>query len=120
MEWKRPSAELGGVLARAIAGFDCQKRIMFGASVYTVNGNMFAGVHGDNIFLRLAGADREAIAAAHAGVAPFEPVKGRVMSEYVTVPSSLYRDAAALHQWLERSYEYVGTLATKKPKPRSR
>ncbi len=53
MEWKKPSPELGALVEKAVVTFDCRKKMMFGAPVYTVNGNMFAGVHEDHIFLRL-------------------------------------------------------------------
>lgn len=43
---------------------------------------------------------------------------GTVMRGYVSVPAELLADAEALSRWLDRSYEWIGTLApkpTKKP-----
>ena len=42
-KWKKPSRELGALLETALDSFDCQKKTMFGAPVFTVNHNMFAG-----------------------------------------------------------------------------
>lgn len=44
------------------------------------------------------------------------PVKqyGAVMRGYVSVPADLLDDTAALAQWFDKSYEWIGTL---KPKP---
>jgi len=36
---------------------NCGYRKMFGYTAYFFNGNMFVGVHGDKLFLRLSDAD---------------------------------------------------------------
>ncbi len=71
MAWKKASVELGGLLAEAIESFDCQRKMMFGAPVYMVNGNMLAGVHQDSIFVRLSAENRAAVQAACDEAAPF-------------------------------------------------
>ena len=88
---------------------------MFGAPVYTVNRNMFSGVHASNIFLRLPDADRNKI-ASYDEAAPFEPVPGHIMKEYVTVPPALYEDKEAFQVWLRRAYEFASKLPAKEPK----
>lgn len=120
MEWKKASLELGATLEAAMKDFDCRKKNMFGAPVYVVNGNMFTGVHQDNIFLRLSEADRREVIQKYKGVAPFEPLKGRVMKEYVVIPEEIYRNPALLREWLKRGYDFAGSLAPKPPKGRSR
>jgi TfoX/Sxy family transcriptional regulator of competence genes len=90
MEWEKPSAELTKLLDSVMTGFPGQKKVMFGAPVYVINGNMFAGVHGKSIFIRLSEGDRREITASVPGTAPFEPVKGHVMKEYVEVPAAVY------------------------------
>lgn len=116
-KWKKPSRELGTLLEAALASFDCQKKTMFGAPVFTVNHNMFTGIHGDNIFVRLPEADRKEITSS--GAKPFEPMPGHAMKEYMVLPESVYRDSKALQEWLKRAYDYVATLAPKEPKRRA-
>jgi TfoX/Sxy family transcriptional regulator of competence genes len=120
MEWKKPSKELADLLAKAIEPADCQKKTMFGAPVYTVNGNMFTGVHEDHLFLRLSEADRKGLAAHFKEAKPFEPVKGRIMKEYMVAPPAVYTNREILQQWLKKSYGFAESLPVKKTKPRSR
>lgn len=86
---------------------------MFGGLGSFVNGNMFAGALGTQIFLRLAEADRASI-LREPGSGPFEPVKGHAMAEYVVVPASWRRDPARLHEWLGRSLDWVAAMPPKK------
>ncbi|MFH0914166.1 MAG: TfoX/Sxy family protein [Chloroflexota bacterium] len=116
MEWKKPSKELGELLEAAVSPLDCRKKLMFGAPVYVVNHNMFTGVHGDNIFVRLSPADQEQIVKSYPPATPFEPLKGRVMKEYLVVPAELYRDEPAFRDWLRRAYDYAASLPPKKGK----
>lgn len=69
--------------------------MLFGSLVCTVNGNMFTGVHQDNLFIRLSEQDRQDILEAHDEVAPFHRLEGCVMKEYAVLPESLIRDAAS-------------------------
>jgi TfoX/Sxy family transcriptional regulator of competence genes len=116
MKWEKASPELGELLAGAISGMPVEKKIMFGAPVYTVNRNMFAGVHASNIFLRLSETDRKRIVADYDEAAPFEPVRGHVMKEYVTVPPSLHEDRKAFQTGLRRAYDFASKLPTKAAK----
>jgi TfoX/Sxy family transcriptional regulator of competence genes len=116
MKWEKASPELGKLLDGVVAVLHAEKKIMFGAPVYTVNRNMFAGVHASNIFLRLSETDRKRIVADYDEAAPFEPVRGHVMKEYVTVPPSLYEDGKAFQAWLRRAYEFASKLPTKAAK----
>jgi TfoX/Sxy family transcriptional regulator of competence genes len=112
-EWKKSSPGLAKVLDAALLRFTCDKRPMFGSPVFWINRNMFAGVHQDSIFIRLPEADRGEIAKKFPGTVPFEPLKGRVMKEYVVVPQSLYADAKALDEWLRRAHAYAASLPPK-------
>jgi TfoX/Sxy family transcriptional regulator of competence genes len=118
MKWEKASPELGKLLEEALADFHVEKKIMFGAPVYTVNRNMFTGVHQSNIFLRLSETDRKKIVYAYDEAVPFEPVHGHVMKEYVAVPPSLFEDRAAFQVWLRRAYEFTSALPAKEPKKR--
>ncbi|WP_091688811.1 TfoX/Sxy family protein [Methanococcoides vulcani] len=56
--WKKASEELGELIGEAVSEYDVEFRKMFGSPVYFVNGNMFIGVHGDGIMLRLQEEDQ--------------------------------------------------------------
>jgi TfoX/Sxy family transcriptional regulator of competence genes len=111
MVWRKPSPELIRFLDEVLASYQCQRKPMFGSPVYWVNGNMFAGVHQGSLFVRLSEADRQAIFAASDEAAPFEPMPGRPMKEYVTLPESL------LPEWVERAHRYALTLPPKVAAP---
>ena len=116
MAWKKPNKELTEFLEEKMASFDCQKKMMFGSQVYFVNNNMMCGVHQDDIFTRLSEKDKEDIFASYDEASAFEPMKGRIMKQYVVLPESLYNDSEKLDEWLERSYNYVSSLPLKEPK----
>ncbi len=85
---------------------------MFGNLGAFVRGNMFAGVFGKAVFLRLPEDDRAA--AAGLGAGPFEPLPGRPMKDYVVAPVGWLSDGRLLRGWLERSLEYAQDLPRKK------
>ena len=62
---------------------------MFGCPVFFVNSNMFSGVFEDDIFIRLSEKDRKELFSKYDEAAPFEPMKGRKMKEYVVLPESI-------------------------------
>jgi TfoX/Sxy family transcriptional regulator of competence genes len=95
-----------------------QRRAMFGYPAAFVNGNMLASIFQDRIMIRLGDAER-ALALAIEGARPFEPMPGRAMKEYVDLPTSVTRDAAALGQWLQRARDYAASLPPKKSKKKS-
>lgn len=120
MDWEKASPELSDILAQAAEPFALvEKRKMFGGLSLFMNGHMFAAVHGKKIVLKLGEADR-AKAQSQAGAAPFEPMPGRVMKEYVVVPKEVWSDPESLEQWLRRSIEFVGSLAPKEPKAKKK
>lgn len=94
---------------------DVTLRPMFGNLSAFVGGNMSMGVYGDDLFLRLSDGDRAELLKVE-GAAPFEPMKGRPMKEYVVVPRSWARDASKLNPWVTRSLEWSRGLPAKKPK----
>ncbi len=118
--WKKPSEALGSILADAVADLDCQPRKMFGCPCYFVNNNMFAGVHEDNLILRLSPEDREAIAAEHDEVGHFEPMAGRPMREYMALPEPVDDEEATLLRWVDRAYAFAASLPPKEKKTRKK
>ncbi|MFA6002019.1 MAG: TfoX/Sxy family protein [Thermoleophilia bacterium] len=117
MKWRPAPDELVRIFTEAVAAYlpGAQLRKMFGYPAAFFNGNMFAGLHQENMILRLSESDRARL-LMHDESAPFEPMPGRIMKEYVTVPPSIYDDPVKLKQWLNNSYVYAQSLPPKKPK----
>lgn len=90
-------------------------RPMFGNVAAFVDGNMFAGVFGADLFVRLDDDSREQLIAE--GGARFEPMPGRPMREYVTLPPTWHDDHRRARGWLERSLDWARTLPPKRTKP---
>src|SRR6188472_3654836 len=94
------------------------ERPMFGQRSAFVNGNMFMGIFGQDLLLRLPEQDREAVIAA--GGAVFEPMAGRPMREYVILPSAWRSKPATLRKWVARSLDHVEQMPPKASKPKKR
>ena len=116
MQWKKAPAELVEFINEKMKGKNCDYKKMFSYPAYFLNGNMFAGLHGDKLFLRLSDAEIEEIKRDYKGVAAFEPVSGHVMKGYVVLPKSLYSDDKLFAQWLGKSMKYAAELPPKKAK----
>ena len=86
---------------------------MFGNLGAFVNGNMFAGLFGPSIGVKLADDDRAELAAVE-GAGPFGPAE-RPMGGYLSLPPSCTTEQAAA--WVDRARTYIATLP---PKPRKR
>ena len=117
LEWKKVSQESADMLKKALADFHCEQKKMFGCPADFVNGNMFAGVHGEGLFLRLPVDAQLEFMAAHPEVTILEPMPGRRMKEYVVVPGSVLADEPVFLKWLSRSFDYAMSLPPKAPKP---
>jgi TfoX/Sxy family transcriptional regulator of competence genes len=88
---------------------------MFGNLGAFVNGNMFMGLFGSDIGLRLAPQDKAEMEGID-GAGPFGPAD-RPMSGYVSLPASM-RDTPAASSWARRAFEYAAELPPKVPKAR--
>lgn len=84
---------------------------MFGQLGAFVNGNMFAGLFGSSIGVKLPEPDAAELAAGGGG--PFGPAE-RPMGGYLSLPESLSEAEAA--GWVERAAAYVGTFPPKAKK----
>jgi TfoX/Sxy family transcriptional regulator of competence genes len=87
---------------------------MFGQLSAFVNGNMFMGIFGDDVILRLPEAERDEVIGAGGG--PFEPMAGRPMKEYVMVPPAWRDDPDLIRDWAARSLDHAEELPPKQPK----
>ncbi len=97
-------------------GPEAEARKMFGFPACFLRGNMFMGLHQRNMILRLSPEHRAELIGA--GGAQFEPMPGRPMKEYVTVPEAVLADDEALRAWVTRAYEFALSLTPKAPKSR--
>jgi hypothetical protein len=85
---------------------------MFGFPAAFVNGNMFMGLHQDNMVLRLPDGGRSELLKIE-GARTFEPMPGRPMREYIVVPPSVMENRKALTDWVKRAFDYGVTLPPK-------
>ena len=83
-----------------------------------IGGHMFMGLFADKMMLRLSPEDREELISK--GGAVFEPVPGRPLKEYVTVPASVLESQTALRDWVHRSLTYGSSLPPKGQTSRNR
>ena len=88
------------------------ERKMFGGLCLMVNGNMFAGIIGDELMLRV-GKERFEELLAKPGARPMD-FTGRPMNGYLYVSPVAFATDKALTTWLEDALSFVETLP---PKP---
>ena len=88
---------------------------MFGNLGAFVNGNMFMGLFGSDIGVKLAPADAEALGALE-GSGPFGPAE-RPMSGWVTLPAAIVGQPDG-DRWIGRALEHVAALPPKPAKGR--
>jgi TfoX N-terminal domain len=93
-------------------GSDVEVKPMFGQLGAFVNGNMFMGLFGSAVGLKLGPPDLEEL-LAQPGAGPFGPEE-RPMGGFAAVPADWSPDDA--RPWTEKSLAYVGALPPKKPK----
>jgi TfoX/Sxy family transcriptional regulator of competence genes len=89
-------------------------RPMFGQLSAFVNGNMFMGIFGEDILVRLPEEDRDKVLGAGGRV--FEPMPGRPMREYVVLPDAWRNDPKQVREWAARSLDHADELPPKQPK----
>ena len=86
-----------------------QVKPLFGQLGAYVNGNMFAGLYGDSVGVKLDDAGRAELAALD-GAGPFSP-GGKAMGSYLALPPTMAPDEAA--GWLVRARDHVSTFPPK-------
>jgi TfoX/Sxy family transcriptional regulator of competence genes len=92
-----------------------RKKKMFGTASWFLESNdqMFAGVWGDGIMVRIG--ESEVGRIVKAGEASlFDPMGGRPMKEYVLLEAEAIVEDDGLLSWLERGAKFTTTLAPKK------
>jgi hypothetical protein len=117
--WSKSPAELQEAFAAALDRFpNAERRQMFGYPAAFLNGNMWTGLHTTNWVIRLPDSAGEELFRIE-GAKPFEPVPGRPMTGFATLPPSVLADPKALHGWLSRAWQNAATMAPKEPKAKS-
>ena len=94
-------------------------RRMFGYPAAFENGNMFAGLFGDHLFVRLSDDDRAKLLAMP-GAGPLTVMPNRPSKHSVTLPPSMLEDEEAVKEWLQRSLAHARTLPPKVKKVKAR
>ena len=89
---------------------DVEVKPMFGNLGAFVNGNMFMGLFGSDVGLKLPDADQREL-LTEPGAGPFGPEE-RPMGGYVTLPPA-WNDHDA-KPWIDKSLAYVSALPAKK------
>ncbi|MFN2465205.1 MAG: TfoX/Sxy family protein [Candidatus Dormibacteria bacterium] len=91
---------------------------MFGHLAGFVNGNMFSGLFGEKLFVRVGGPERDELLAS--GGADFAPMAGRPMRGYVTLPDSWREDPKGTRAWIERALTATSAMLPKQPKAKKK
>ena len=73
-------------------------RPMFGNLSAFVNGNMFCGLFGEDLFVRVSDEDQAKIRKQ--GGRPFEPMPGRAMTGYVVLPGGWQKKTDTTRDWI--------------------
>jgi TfoX/Sxy family transcriptional regulator of competence genes len=116
MPWEKANPKLIEMLEKVVIDFPCDRRFMFGSPTFSVNNNMFAGVHQNTVILRLSDTDRAGLFSKHPEAGPFTPMPGRPMKEYAALPENLVKNAAVFRGLVERSYQYAVSIPAKPAK----
>lgn len=90
---------------------------MFGQLSAFVNGNMFCGLFGDELVVRLP--EAEIIAVKKQGGRDFEPVAGHKMGGYVMVPGDWRGRPAPAVALIKRSLAVTRAMPAKAPKSKT-
>ena len=106
-KYNRDLEELNSILGKYIT--QSESKEMFDYPVFFINNNMFAGLHGEDLFVRLPDEAQLKIYIDQEEAYPFAP-EGKIMKEYVVLPESLLSDKMLLELWLDISFEYVSSL----------
>lgn len=89
---------------------------MFGWRCYLVDGNLAAGLKGDEWNLRLSPQDAESL-LRRPGARPFMPMPGKPMPGYVILPPEFLENRKELDRWVAKSVEFVRSLPPRKARP---
>ena len=98
------------------AAEDVEVKPMFGNIGAFVHGNMFAGLFGSAVGVRLSDADHAELTNLE-GSGPFGPHE-RPMGGYLSLPPDLRATPQAAAEWVTRAFEHVSSMPPKVKKPK--
>lgn len=108
----KPSEQAKAAFAKIVPdGPTVTLRPMFGNLAAFVNGNMFAGLFGEDLFVRLP--EEEGAKVRKQGGRDFEPMPGRAMRGYVVVPGTWRSKPQAPKGWIQIALELTGRMPPK-------
>jgi TfoX/Sxy family transcriptional regulator of competence genes len=108
----KPSDDAKTAFAKLVPGGPAVTlRPMFGNLAAFVNGNMFAGLFGDDLFVRLP--EEESAKVRKHGGRDFAPMAGRPMKGYVTVPGTWRSKPAPVKAWIKLALEQTRQMPPK-------
>lgn len=113
MGWSKPSETLLEMLEDLVQHVPYERKKMFGQYALFLNGHMFAGVFQDDLFIRYPLDMQKDLIETCDEVENFQPMKGRVMREYLTIPETIYSDKDEMRSLLETSISVVRSLPPK-------
>ena len=112
----KPSEEAKAAFSRVVPDDpSITLKPMFGNLAAFVNGNMFSGLFGEDLFVRLP--DEEAAQVKRQGGRPFEPMPGHAMSGYVMVPATWQKKPDPARVWVVRALALTRAMPAKAKKP---
>jgi len=88
---------------------------MFGNLSAFVDGNMFLGLFGKDLFVRLSDEHRQVLLLKE-GASVLEPMKGKPMKDYVILLRAWRDRPESARQWVFRSLDWASKLPPKKTK----
>jgi TfoX/Sxy family transcriptional regulator of competence genes len=111
--WRPVPPENAAIFGQLMQRFpEAEPRRMFGCPCAFVHGNMFTGLHQENMIFRLSPEDRAAFLTLP-GATPFVPVQGRPMREYVVAPPEMLALPDELERWMSQALSFAKRLPPK-------
>jgi TfoX/Sxy family transcriptional regulator of competence genes len=114
MKLPRPSEDAKAAFAKLVPdGPTVTLKPMFGQLSAFVNGNMFCGLFGEDLVVRLP--EPEIARLKQEGGRDFEPMAGHKMGGYVMVPGDWRAKPASASTLIKRALAVTGALPAKAP-----
>ncbi len=108
----KPSEQAKAAFTKLVPGEPAvTMRPMFGNLAAFVNGNMFAGLFGEDLFVRIP--DEQSAPIRKLGGRDFEPMPGHAMKGYVLVPKTWRVKPDPVKKWIADSLELTRKLPAK-------
>jgi hypothetical protein len=117
MAWKKPDPAMVQRFNDALPAHpDAERKKMFGYPACFVKDNFFAGLHQDDVVVRLPGGIKDRFPEL-ANSPIFDPRgTGTGMKDWYMIPPAVVEDAAKLTRFLAAAFEEVHQLPAKAPK----